>query len=52
MTVQDKMTQLNTVKADMKQALIDKGVDMADIPFTEYASKISEMGGLQDYGLV
>ena len=46
MTVQDKMTQLQAVKADIKQALINKGVDMAGIPFTEYAEKLTEMSGL------
>lgn len=45
MTVQDKMTQLVQCKQDIRQALIDGGVDMTDVPFTEYASKISEMGG-------
>jgi hypothetical protein len=46
MTVQEKMAQLQAVKADIKQALIDKGVDMTDVLFTEYAEKLTEMSGL------
>ena len=49
MSVQDKMTQLQAVKADIKQALIDKGVDMTNIPFTGYAEKITEMKGDKIY---
>ena len=48
MTVQEKMAQLQAVKADIKQALIDKGVDMTDVPFTEYAGKINSLS-LGDY---
>lgn len=44
MSVQEKMAQLEAVKADIKQALIDGGADMTDIPFTEYAGKISKVG--------
>lgn len=46
MTVQEKMAWLQAVKVDIKQALIDKGVDMTDVPFTEYAEKINVMSGL------
>lgn len=48
MGISEKMKQLNSIKADIKQALIDKGVDMAEVPFTEYVSKISEISGLSD----
>lgn len=41
MTVQEKMAQLEAVKADIKQALIDKGIDMTGVPFTGYAEKIA-----------
>ena len=44
MTVQDKMMQLVQCKQDIKQALIDGGVDMTGIPFTEYAGKVSKIG--------
>ena len=47
MAVQEKMAQLQTVKSDIKQALIDKGVDMSGIPFTGYAGKIEEFKSLQ-----
>ena len=40
MSIADQLTQLNQVKSGIKQALIDKGVDMADVPFTQYAEKI------------
>lgn len=48
MTVQEKMAQLQAVKADIKQALIDKGIDMTDVSFAEYASKITEISGLSE----
>ena len=41
MSIADQLTQLNQVKSGIKQALIDKGVDMADVPFTRYAEKIA-----------
>lgn len=41
MAISDQLTQLSQVKTDIKQALIDKGVGMADVPFTEYAGKIA-----------
>ena len=43
MTVQEKMAQLQTVKSDIKQALIAKGVDMDGVQFTEYAGKVDEL---------
>lgn len=46
MAIADQLTQLSQVKADIKQALIDKGVDMTDVPFTGYAEKINVMSGL------
>ena len=38
------MAQLSQVKADIKQALINKGVDMTGVPFTGYAEKVGESG--------
>lgn len=42
-TVNELIEQLNAVKAGIKQGLIDKGVDMTGVPFTEYSSKIEEI---------
>lgn len=52
MSVIDKLNQIKSCKEDIKQAIIDKGVDMTDTPFTEYATKISEIqagSGSSDY---
>ena len=50
MGVVDKLNQIKSCKEDIKQAIIDKGVDMTDVAFTEYATKISEIqGGGGDY---
>ena len=52
MGVVDKLNQIKSCKEDIKQAIIDKGVDMSDVAFTEYATKISEIqagGGITDY---
>lgn len=43
--VADKLTQLNTTKQNIKQAIIDKGVDLTDVPFTNYPAKIAEISG-------
>lgn len=48
MSIADQLTQLNQIKLDIKQALIDKGVDMAGVPFAEYPSKINEINGLSE----
>lgn len=40
-TVNELLTELTGVKNDIKNALIDKGVDMTGVPFTEYAEKVS-----------
>ena len=42
MAIADKLTQLNNVKLAIKNALISKEVDMTNVPFTSYASKIDE----------
>ena len=52
MGVLDKLNQIKSCKEDIKQAIIDKGVDMTDVAFTEYAEKIGEIqtgGGSGDY---
>lgn len=45
MAISDLLIQVNNVKLAIKNALINKGVDMANVPFTDYPSKISEIGG-------
>ena len=52
MGVVDKLNQIKSCKDNIKQAIIDKGVDMTDVAFTEYADKIYEIqsgGGSSDY---
>ena len=50
MGVVDKLNQIKSCKEDIKQAIINKGVDMTDVAFTEYATKISEIqAGGGDY---
>jgi hypothetical protein len=52
MGVLDKLNQIKSCKENIKQAIEDKGVDMTDVAFTDYATKISEIqagGGSGDY---
>ena len=44
-TVNELITELTRVKKDIRQALINKDVSMDGVPFTQYASKINELGG-------
>lgn len=44
MAIADKLTQLNNVKLAIKNALINKGIDMTGVAFTNYASKIDGVG--------
>ena len=48
-TVQEKINELQNVKADIKQALVNKGVDMTGVPFTGYAGKVGESGSDKFY---
>lgn len=41
-TVNQLLTQLIGVKTDIKNALVNKGVDMNGVPFTRYANMISD----------
>ncbi len=53
-TTTEKLKYLNGTKEAIKDALIEKGVDMSgDIPFREYADKIRELGPTDDlyYGI-
>ena len=43
MAISDLLTQLNDVKQAIKQAISNKGVNMSNVPFTEYASKINSI---------
>lgn len=45
MTISAKLTDVNNVKLDIKQALIDQGITMTGVPFTDYADKIGEIEG-------
>lgn len=51
MSVADKLNTLQTIKANIKTAIENKGVDVGDAPFTDYASKIDGIeGGSSDGG--
>lgn len=41
MAIADQLTQLSQVKADIRQALIDKGIDMTNVPLSQYPEKIA-----------
>jgi hypothetical protein len=43
LSISEKLNSLNQVKSDIKNAVEAKGVDLTDIPFTEYATKIAEI---------
>ena len=45
MSIAEKLIQLNTTKQNIKQAIIDKGVDLTGVPFTQYHTKIAEISG-------
>ena len=45
MSVADNLNQIKACKESIRQAIIDKGVDMTDVPFTGYAEKIGELSG-------
>lgn len=48
MTIADKLTAVNSAKTDIKNAITAKGVDMTDVAFADYDTKIAEIstGGL------
>ena len=51
MSIADKLYTLQTIKANIKTAIENKGVDVGDAPFTDYASKIDGIeGGSSDGG--
>ena len=59
MSITEKLNKIKSCKEDIKQAIIDKGVDMTDVSLEGYATKISEIqtgggsgdpeGGSADY---
>ena len=50
MSVLDNLNRIKSCKDDIKQALTDRGVDMTNVAFTEYATKINEIpSGGGDY---
>ena len=52
MSITEKLNKIKSCKEDIKQAIIDKCVDMTDVSLEGYATKISEIqtgGGSGDY---
>ena len=49
-TISENLQTLNEAKAAIKTAIENKGVDMTDVPFAQYAEKIESMSTLKDYG--
>lgn len=45
MSIAENLNRIKTCKESIKQAIMDKGVDMTDIPFEGYAAKIAEISG-------
>ena len=43
MNIADKISLMLSAKSDIKQAIEDKGVDMTNVPFSSYATKINEI---------
>ena len=43
MTLIDNLNEINVCKENIKNALIDKGVDMSGVKFSEYAGKIDAL---------
>lgn len=43
MSISNKLTELNSIKQGIKQAIVDKGVDMTGVDFSGYAGKIDEI---------
>ena len=45
MNINQNIEEIKVVKADIRQAIENKGVNMNNIPFTDYADKIGEITG-------
>lgn len=48
-TISENLQALNEAKVAIKTAIENKGVDMTDVPFTQYGEKIGGMSTLKDY---
>jgi hypothetical protein len=46
MTIAEQLNNLYQIKEDIKNTMIDSGIDMTNIPFSEYATIISEASKL------
>ena len=46
MTIAEQLNNLYQIKEDIKNIMIDSGIDMTNIPFSEYATVISEASKL------
>ena len=49
MSITEKLNKIKSCKEDIKQAIIDKGVDMTGVSLEGYATKISEIQAGGDY---
>jgi len=45
LTIAEQLTAVNDIKHEIKDALVDKGVNMTNVPFTEYPLKVKEIQG-------
>lgn len=48
MSLVENLNLINQYKGDIKQAIIDKGVDMNNVPLSGYANKIGEISGKEE----
>jgi hypothetical protein len=51
MAISETLVQLVDIRDDIRQALIDKGIDMANVPLSQYAEKIAGIGDFPGYKL-
>jgi len=42
-TIADKLLQVNGIKQNIKTAIEEKGINMTDVPFTDYHNKIAQI---------
>ncbi|QDR80236.1 hypothetical protein [Sporomusa termitida] len=49
MSIANELITLNTAKQNIKQAIIDKGVDLTGVPFTNYHTKIAEINSSSSF---
>lgn len=46
MSIADKLNTLQTIKANIKTAIENKGITVGDAAFTDYANKISSIANV------